>query len=92
MIWKMNYAWPYLALPLSGCDSTSSINRIGKVKTYQTICQNERFLHAAALLVETDDVSDSVADVLEELLYGVKGDDINCARYTLFTKEKKVLR
>ena len=87
-----------MALPgvqaLSGCDSTSAVCGIGKVKMFKAICSDDRFLSAAALLGETEDLDPNVADVLEELfcnLYGVKDEiDINEARYRLFCERKKV--
>ena len=70
---------------LSGCDSTSAISGIGKVKMFKAVCKEERFVNVAGLLGESLDQSDDVVDVLEELfcsLYGLKEEiSINKARY-----------
>ena len=44
---------------------------------FKAVCKDERFVNAVALLGESLDLSDSVADVLEELfcsLYGLKAE------------------
>ena len=79
---------------LSGCDSTSSLSGIGKVKFFKTVCKDERYYNAASILGESETINDTVVDVLEELfcdVYGAKDEiDINSARYMLFSKLKKV--
>ena len=35
---------------LSECDSKSEISGIGKLKMFQAVCKNKRFVNAAALL------------------------------------------
>ena len=74
---------------LSRCDSTSAISRIGKVKTFKAVCQDKRFMTAAALLSESLDLSDNVELLCS--LYGLKEEiSISEARYRLFAKIKKV--
>ena len=51
---------------LSGCDSTSAISGIGKVKMFKAACKDERFVNATVLLDESLGLSDNVVDVLEE--------------------------
>ena len=73
---------------LSRCDSTSAISRIGKVMTFKAVCQDKRFMTAAALLSESLDLSD--VELLCSL-YGLKEEiSISEARYRLFAKIKKV--
>ena len=79
---------------LWGCDSTSAISGIGKVKMFKAVCKDKRFVNAVALLGKSLDLSDSVVDVLEEFfysLYGLKEEiSINETHYRLFTKKKTV--
>ena len=79
---------------LLGCDSTSSLSGIGKVKFFKTVCKDEKCYNAASILGESETINDTVVDILEELfcdVYGAKDEiDINSARYMLFSKLKKV--
>ena len=79
---------------LSGCDSTSVFVGVGKVKLHNTVCNNERFLDAAALLGEEKTVTETLFDILEELycrLYGFKTQtSINNCRYEILIKKKKM--
>ena len=52
---------------ISGCDSTSAISGIDKVKLFKAYRKYERFVNLAALLGESLDLSDNVVGVLEEL-------------------------
>ena len=76
---------------LSGCDSTSGFNGIGKVKCLKVPESDDRFID---LLGEEATLSATVLEVLEEYvckLYGVKNEtDINRARYKLFTNRTKL--
>ena len=80
--------------PLSGCNSTSSFNGIGKVKFSKTVCKDEKYYNAASILGESDTINDTVVEILEELFYHVYGTtdeiDINSALYVLLSKLKKV--
>ena len=85
-----------LALPaihtLSGCDSTSAFVGVGKVKLYDTVCNNERFLDAAALIGKETTVTETLFDILEELycrLHGFKSQTSisNCRYETLIRKK-----
>lgn len=58
---------------LTGCDFTSCFNGIGKVKSKSILMEDERFMDAAKLLGELDEVFNDVEDILEEYvckLYG----------------------
>ena len=79
---------------LSGCDSTSCFNGLGKVKCLKVMQSDERFLDAASLVGEDKNLSSTVKEVLEEFvckLYGAKQDvEINEARYRLFSKVRNI--
>ena len=68
--------------------------QVGKVKFLKVLQTDERFLDAASLLGENEHLTPIVKELLEEFvcrLYGVKKvTEINEARYTLFTKVKKI--
>ena len=53
---------------LSGCDSTSCFNGIGKVKFMKVLQADERFIDAAALLGENEHLTPVVKEVLEEFV------------------------
>ena len=48
---------------LSGCDSTSSLSGIGKVKFFKPVCRDERYYNAASILEESETINATVADV-----------------------------
>ena len=79
---------------LSGCDSTSALVGIGKVKMFNTVCKEESFLDAAGLLGDDETVTENVFEILEELfcrLYGFKNQvNINHCRYEAITRKKKM--
>ena len=79
---------------LSGCDSTSLFSGIEKVKFFKTVCKDERYYNAASIPGESDNIKDTVVEILEELfchVYGAADEiDINSASYMLFSKLKKV--
>ena len=79
---------------LSGCDSTSCFSGFGKVKFYKTVRSDERFLTAASLLGENDEIPDTVVNVLEEFvckLYGAKQEhNIDKVRLMKLTESKKL--
>ena len=79
---------------LSGCDSTSSFNGIGKIKHFKTVCKDERYYSAASVLGGSDTINDTVVEILEELfchVYGATDEiDINSGHYMMFSKLKKV--
>ena len=52
---------------LSGCDSTSALAGIGKVKVYKAVCKNERFLCAADMQGNHHILEEDVFKTLEEL-------------------------
>ena len=79
---------------LSGCDSTISFSGIEKVKFFKSVCKDERYYNAASIPGESDNIKDTVVEILEELfchVYGAADEiDINSASYMLFSKLKKV--
>jgi len=79
---------------LCGCDSTSCFNGMGKTKLLSVLQDNDRFIDAANLLGEQEDLSTLVKEELEECvcrLYGIQNEvSINEARYKLFTRSKKI--
>ena len=79
---------------LSGCDSTSAFNGIGKIKCLKVLESDERFIDAVSLLGEEFLLSATIIEILEEYvceLYGVrKVTDMNKARYKLFTNRTKL--
>lgn len=77
---------------LTGCDSTSCFNGVGKVKSKTILMSDERFVAAAKLLGECDEVSNDVEGIIEEYvckLYGSSLTSVNQTRYQLFTSLKK---
>ena len=77
---------------LSGYNSLSAISGVGKVKMFKVVCKDERFVNATALLGESLDLSDNVADVLEEFLsslYGLKEEISIMKHVTDYLKKKK---
>ena len=69
---------------LTGCDSTSCFNGIGKIKSKTVLMSDERFVDAAKLLGESDEVSNDVEEIIEEYvcrLYGSSLQSVNEARY-----------
>ena len=68
---------------LSGCDSTSGFNGVGKVKCLKVLESDDRFIDAASLLGAEATLSATALEVLEEYvckLYGVKNEtEINRA-------------
>ena len=77
---------------LSGCDSTSSFNGIGKLKALKTLKTDDRFIDAVCSIGEELDLSADVSEVLEEYvcqLYGEKNERvINNCRFKIFAKKK----
>ena len=59
---------------------------------FKVVCKDERFVNATALLGESLDLSDNVADVLEEFLsslYGLKEEISIMKHVTDYLKKKK---
>jgi hypothetical protein len=79
---------------LSGCDSTSALVGIGKVKVYNAVCKNERFLDAAKMLGSHCILDEDVFKTLQELfccLYGFKEEtSINHCRHMAITSKQKM--
>ena len=79
---------------LSGCDSTSLLVGIVKVKMYNTVCSKERFLEAARLLGVRETISDNLLGTIKELfccLYGFKQESsINECRYGVLVQRNKI--
>jgi len=77
---------------LSGCDSVSAVNGIGKGKWLKTITKREGYIFATQALRETIIVDESTASIIEKLfchLYGMpQENEINEARYRKFCENK----
>ena len=77
---------------LSGCDSVSAINGIGKGKWLKTVTKSDEYIFAIQVLGEDIVVDKSTTDVIEKLfchLYGMpEENEINDARYRKFCKNK----
>ena len=76
---------------LSGCDSTSCFNGVGKVRFLNADKSDQRFIDAAALFGEEENLCQLVKHLLEELvcrLYRVPTEDVDDARYKVFIKGK----
>jgi len=79
---------------LSGCDSTSALVGVGKVKLYNTVCKSEEFLEAVSILGNHCTLDEDVFKKIEELfclMYGFKKEtSINHCRYMAITTKQKV--
>ena len=77
---------------LSGCDSVSAINGIGKEKWLKTVTKSDKYIFAIQALGEDIVVDKSTTNVIEKLfchLYGMpEENEINDARYRKFCKNK----
>ena len=77
---------------LSGCDSVSAINGIGKGKWLKTIMKSDEYILATQALGENIAVDESTTEKIEKLfchLYGMpEENEINQARYRKFCKNK----
>ena len=78
---------------ISGCDSVSAVNGIGKAKWLSTLEKREEYMHAMRLLGESSEVTESLFAIIERMvchLYGMPEEsDINSARYKKFCRAKK---
>ena len=77
---------------ISGCDSVSAVNGIGKAKWLKTIQKKEDYTDAIKKLGDDITVDESTVKQVEKLfchLYGMpEENDINEVRYQKFCKEK----
>ena len=77
---------------LSGCDSVSAINGIGKGKWLKTITKSDEYMLAIQALGENIDLDENTTSTIEKLfchLYGMpEEDEINNARYRKFCRNK----
>ena len=77
---------------LSGCDSVSAINGIGKGKWLKTVTQSDKYIFAIQTLGEDIVVDEITTNIIEKLfchLYGMpEENEINDARYRKFCKNK----
>lgn len=78
---------------LTGCDSTSSFNGLGKAKCFNVMKTDEEWLAAFAVLGATLQMSSSVIESLETYvchIYGEKQSKVlDDARYMVFSGKKK---
>ena len=77
---------------LSGCDSVTAINGIGKGKWLKTVTQSDKYIFATQTLGEDIGVDEITPNIIEKLfchLYGMQEEnEINNARYQTFCKNK----
>ena len=77
---------------LSGCDSVSAVNGIGKGKWLKTVTKSDEYIFAIQALGEVIVVDKSTTNVIEKLfchLYGMpERNEINDARHRSFCKNK----
>ena len=90
---EMSDALPALHV-VSGCDSTSSVNGIGKQRMYKVVKSADRFKAALVQMEDTFNLDMDHFPALQEMIaqcYSIKGcDSINDARYRKFCTKAKV--
>ena len=90
---EMSDALPALHV-VSGCDSTSSVNGIGKQRMYKVVKSADRFKAALVQMEDTFNLDMDHFLALQEMIaqcYSIKGcDSINDARYRKFCTKAKV--
>ena len=98
LMWAIQIWQPELveALPslhaISGCDSVSAFNGIGKAKWLSTLEKREEYMNAMRLLGESLEVTEILFAIIERMLchlYGMPEEsDINSARNKKFCRAK----
>ena len=77
---------------ISGCDSVSAFNGIGKAKWLSTLEKREEYMNSVKLLGESVEVTEILFAIVERTvchLYGMPEEsDINSARYKKFCRAK----